>query len=102
MMLTIKFKREGEGYQVVECYSSLVVLREGDGDYATLCRELEKAHKEQKALGNEVPEPHLNPHTIICYSMPDEPGSRVPSKAYMYDDDRAWIMNANGKTVATV
>jgi hypothetical protein len=102
-MQTIKVMHTGEGYQVIPCVGQVVVLAKGDSDYHQLCIELEESLKEQVNLGSIEPFTHHNPRAIICYSTPDDKGPGVTlCKTYIYDDDRAWIMNANGKTVATV
>lgn len=91
-MQTIKIQHKGEGQRIVQTDDEVTILREGDHEYRELCIQLEKSHKE-----SQVSSAYEKPFAIICYETPE-----CSHKSYMYDDDRAWIMNANGKTVATV
>lgn len=95
-MQTIKIQHQGEGQRIVQTDDEVTILRDGDHEYGALCLELEKTHKEM-AESQEPAEPYRPPNAIICYEKPE-----CSHKAFMYDDDRAWIMNANGKTVASV
>lgn len=95
-MPTIKIQHKGEGQRVVETGDEITILREGDHEFFALCAELEKSHRETQEMTTER-KPYEAPDAIICYETPE-----CSHKAYMYEDDRAWIMNANGKTVASV
>ncbi|WP_163557575.1 hypothetical protein [Halomonas sp. NO4] len=91
-MFTIKIQRQGEGQQIISTDSQVTILREGDHEFTAHSLTLEKEH--QKRMERQCPElPYVSPQTILCYGL---------AIAYLYDGDRAWVMNANGKTVATV
>lgn len=95
-MQTIKIQHKGEGQRIAHTADEITILRDGDHEYSALCYELEKSHHEM-AEHQSPAKRYEPPKAIICYETPE-----CSHKAYMYDDDRAWIMNANGKTVASV
>lgn len=87
-MQTIKLVAAGECERVFEVDGDVSIVRKGDGDYAAECAKLDKQQQEP-------------PRAILQYRTRDSYGSTY-HRSFIYDDDRAWIMNANGKTVATV
>ncbi len=95
-MQTIKIQHQGEGQRIRQTDDEITILRHGDHEFHALCYELEESHQEM-AEHQSPAKPYKAPDAIICYETPE-----CSHKAYIYDDDRAWIMNANGKTVASV
>lgn len=95
-MQTIKIQHQGEGQRIRQTDDEITILRDGDHEFDALCHDLEKAH--QEAMENTVGgKGYESPRAIICYETPE-----CAHRAYMNEGDRAWIMNANGKTVASV
>lgn len=95
-MLTIKIHTPGEGYAVVPVEGEVSIFKDGDHEYTAHCLTLEKSHKEMMDTGQTTAK-HKNPRAIVCFGV-----NGSVHTSYLYDDDRAWIMNANGKTVASV
>lgn len=99
-MQTIKLVVAGECERIFEVDGDVSIVRNGDGDYAAECLKLEKEHKKMQQAG-EVKEAYISPRAILQYRTTDS-RLTLQGRSFIYDDDRAWIMNANGKTVATV
>ncbi len=93
-MFTIKIDEHQNGYRVFSAVSEVAIFKEGDCTYADECRSLAADHEEHIGDG---PEKYRDPRAIIQFETAD-----YLHKAYVYDKDRAWVMNANGKTVASV
>ncbi|MDW0360822.1 hypothetical protein Q8G38_16030 [Halomonas venusta] len=82
-MFTVKYSSANDHTVLEEAQRDVVLIQHGETDYDVITKGLD-----QKDL----------PRVIIQYQGSD--GERV--RRFIYADDRAWIMNANGKTVATV
>ncbi len=85
-MFTIKIHIPGEGYEVLSTRGDVSIHAPGESEYEAIyapCRDYQDQAKE--------------PRAILHFEQEDGASARM-----LYDDDRAWIMNANGKTVASV
>ncbi|MDX5376369.1 MAG: hypothetical protein LPK08_02465 [Halomonas sp.] len=82
-MFTIKLSPKDDNTRIEEAQSAVTLIRCGEADY--------------EALTKGLSQPEL-PRVIISYTGADGEWCR----RFLYAEDRAWIMNANGKTVATV
>ncbi len=83
-MQTVKISNRTEGVRIEEAVSQVAILTEGQTDWDALTEACRSSG-------------HM-PRAVLLFTAPD--GS--DGVRYLYDDDRAWIMNANGKTVASV
>jgi len=85
-MFTIKIQSPGEGYEVISSRGDVSIYKPGDGEYEAIYGPCRDGHQQAE-----------EPRAILRFERED-----CGSAKMLYDDDRAWIMNANGKTVATV
>lgn len=82
-MFTVKLAPKGDSVRIEEAQRDVTLLQVGDTDY--------------EALVEGLSQPEL-PRVILSYQGVDGETCR----RFIYAEDRAWIMNANGKTVASV
>lgn len=83
-MQTVKIANRSDGVRIEEAVSQVAILVEGQVDWDVLtepCRDS-----------------GYIPRAVLIFTSAD--GSDCTR--FLYEDDRAWIMNANGKTVASV
>ena len=103
-MFTIKIEAKDEGYRVIPAIGEISIHREGEPEFTAHCVTLENEHRQMVSDGvvmgsGQVKDPgYESPRAAIVYESVDD----ATVTSYIYAEDRAWIMNANGKTVATV
>lgn len=97
-MFTIKIELKDEGYRVIPAMGEITIHREGESEFTAHCLTLENEHMKMVEQGDAEKGSFASPVAAIVYESEDD--ALVTS--YIYSDDRAWIMNANGKTVASV
>ena len=78
-MLTVKIKQSGGGEHVVSASGNVTILRDGDDDFEAICRNASDS----------------TARAILRFET-----AEYGSTTFLGEDDRAWIMNANGKTAA--
>jgi len=86
-MLTIKHVQEDGSEEIVPVVGDVSIGRQGDGFY-------EEEIKRQAQCGLEA----SGCRAVIFHEHPD--GSY--RRRFLYEKDRSYVMNANGKTIATV
>ncbi|WP_108448747.1 hypothetical protein [Halomonas sp. BN3-1] len=82
-MFTIKIAPESDSVTLEAAQRDVTLVQCGETDYEALTKDLD-----QSGL----------PRVILCFVEPDG----TLCRRFIHAKDRAWIMNANGKTVASV
>lgn len=82
-MFTVKYSPANDNTVLEEAQRDVTLIQHGETDYDAITKGLAQAEL---------------PRVIIQYQGADSETVR----RFIYADDRAWIMNANGKTVAAV
>lgn len=95
-MQTVKICSDREGQRIFAVEGQVTILGRRDDDFERVALGLESAHKKMRDSDPSMPE-YIAPDYIVRFV---HDGAMVDS--FIYENDRVWIMNANGKTVASI